>query len=239
MRQESRSSAARTNDDVIFENRLTQRTGCRTSSGPERSSSTSASTSVPSATWRSRAVRPDCTDSSRSPRIRLRARNLRAFGERVHLDNRPLRSARPASPQHFWASSRRGPTPAAGRSSAETRWAAGRRRALRRGRDAIVDRGRRRIDLVKIDCEGANCRSSSPRSCSPRIDRIVGELPRAPAPRHSPPRAGSGCRPVHHRGGSSKGWSATFTTASGSSPRRCLQEILEVLDSEDCRATER
>ena len=52
--------------------------------------------------------------------------------------------------------------------------------------DAISDRGRRRIDLVKIDCEGAEFPILLTSKLLSRLDRIVGEYHelRASLPAH-------------------------------------------------------
>jgi FkbM family methyltransferase len=112
--------------------------------------------------------------------------NLAPFGDRVHLDRRAVwRSDRPAAPQHFWAS-----TDAANAGGGTLIWETDGPLVdavpFDEVIDAISDRGRRRIDLVKIDCEGAEFPILLTAALLGRVDRIVGEYHelRASLPAH-------------------------------------------------------
>jgi FkbM family methyltransferase len=113
-------------------------------------------------------------------------RNLAPFGERVHLDNRAVwRSDMPASPQHFWAS-----TDGANTGGGTLIWDTDGPLVEAVPFDEIVDGisegGRRQINLVKIDCEGAEFPILLTSRLLGRVDRIVGEYHelRATLPAH-------------------------------------------------------
>jgi FkbM family methyltransferase len=112
--------------------------------------------------------------------------NLAPFGERVHLDPRAIwRSDRAAVPQHFWASS-----DAANAGGGTLIWETDGPLVETVPFDEVVDAishgGRRRIDLVKIDCEGAEFPILLTATLLGRVDRIVGEYHelRAALPAH-------------------------------------------------------
>ena len=112
--------------------------------------------------------------------------NLAPFGARVHLHNRAVwRSDIAASALHFWRS-----TDAANAGGGTLIWDTD-------GPlvdvvpfddvvDAVSENGRRRVNLLKIDCEGAEFPILLTSGCLDRIDRIVGEYHelRAELPRH-------------------------------------------------------
>jgi FkbM family methyltransferase len=112
--------------------------------------------------------------------------NLAPFGGRVHLHNRAVwRSDVSASPLHFWAS-----TDAANTGGGTLIWDTDGPVVDVVPFDQVVDtitgNGRRRISLLKIDCEGAEfpiLLTSNRLDC---VDRIVGEYHelRASLPAH-------------------------------------------------------
>jgi FkbM family methyltransferase len=112
--------------------------------------------------------------------------NLAPFGDRVHLYNRAVwRSDRPSAPLHFWASSD-GANTGGGTLIWETDGPLVDAVAFDEVIDTIGDSGSRRIDLVKIDCEGAEFPILLTSNLLTRIDRIVGEYHelRADLPAH-------------------------------------------------------
>jgi FkbM family methyltransferase len=119
--------------------------------------------------------------------------NLAAFGDRVHLSSRAVwRSDEPPAPQHFWASTDRANT-GGGTLIWDTEGPLVDAVPFDDVVDTITESGRRRIDLVKIDCEGAEFPILLSSARLSRIDRIVGEYHelRAELPAHV--RVG-GCR---------------------------------------------
>jgi FkbM family methyltransferase len=113
-------------------------------------------------------------------------RNLAPFGERAHLDARAVwRSDTPASPQHFWPSSD-GANAGGGTLIWETDGPLVDAVPFDDIAEAISEGGRRRINLVKIDCEGAEFPILLTSRLLGRIDRIVGEYHelRAALPAH-------------------------------------------------------
>jgi FkbM family methyltransferase len=101
--------------------------------------------------------------------------NLAPFGARAHLDPRAVwRSDTPAAPQHFWASS-----DAANAGGGTLIWETDGPLVETVPFDAVVDAvshsGRRRIDLIKIDCEGAEFPILLTSTLLGYVDRIVGE----------------------------------------------------------------
>ena len=112
--------------------------------------------------------------------------NLAPFGERVHLDNRAVwRSDVPASRRHFWASSD-GANAGGGTLIWETDGPLVDAVPFDEVVASISAGGRRRIDLVKIDCEGAEFPILLTSQLLGCIDRIVGEYHelRAQLPAH-------------------------------------------------------
>jgi FkbM family methyltransferase len=112
--------------------------------------------------------------------------NLAPFGDRVHLSNRAIwRSDVPPSPQHFWASTDRANT-GGGTLIWETEGPLVDAVPFDEVVDTITENGRRRIDLLKIDCEGAEFPILLTSTRLSRIDRIVGEYHelRAELPSH-------------------------------------------------------
>lgn len=112
--------------------------------------------------------------------------NLAPFGDRVRLYNRAVwRSDRPGAPLHFWASSDRANT-----GGGTLIWETDGPLVDSVPFDEVVDTagegGRRRIALVKIDCEGAEFPILLTSALLGRIDRIVGEYHelRADLPAH-------------------------------------------------------
>jgi len=114
------------------------------------------------------------------------ARNLAPFGVRARLDNRAVWRSDAAAPAlHFWRS-----TDAANAGGGTLIWETDGPLVNTVPFDDVIDavseHGRRRIALVKIDCEGAEfpiLLTSKRLAC---IDRIVGEYHelRAELPRH-------------------------------------------------------
>lgn len=103
------------------------------------------------------------------------AANLRPFGGRVHLENRAVwRSDAPAGPLHFFAS-----PDAANTAGGTLIWETDGPIVESVPFDVVVDAvsrdGGRRIDLLKIDCEGAEFPILLTSRRLERIDRIVGE----------------------------------------------------------------
>lgn len=114
------------------------------------------------------------------------SRNLAPFGSRVHLDNRAVwRSDAPPSPLHFWRS-----TDGANAGGGTLIWDTDGPVVDAVPFDAIVDEitrsGQRQIDLLKIDCEGAEFPILLTSRRLARVNRIVGEYHelRADLPRH-------------------------------------------------------
>lgn len=112
--------------------------------------------------------------------------NLAPFGDRVHLFNRAVwRSDIPSAPLHFWASS-----DGANTGGGTLIWDTDGPLVDAVPFDDIIERvsegGRRRIALVKIDCEGAEFPILLSSKLLDRIDRIVGEYHelRADLPAH-------------------------------------------------------
>lgn len=112
--------------------------------------------------------------------------NLAGFGDRVHLHNRAVwRSDRPGAALHFWASSDRANT-----GGGTLIWDTDGPLVDAIPFDEIVETasegGRRRIALVKIDCEGAEFPILLTSTRLSRIERIVGEYHelRADLPAH-------------------------------------------------------
>lgn len=102
-------------------------------------------------------------------------RNLAPFGARVHLDGRAVwRSDVPASSLHFWPSS-----DAANAGGGTLIWDTNGPMVNVVPFDAVIDavseHGRRRIDWLKIDCEGAEFPILLTSQRLGSIDRIVGE----------------------------------------------------------------
>jgi FkbM family methyltransferase len=101
--------------------------------------------------------------------------NLAPFGDRVHLFNRAVwRSDIPGAPLHFWASSDRANT-GGGTLIWDTDGPLVDAVPFDEVIDTLSEGGRRRIDLVKIDCEGAEFPILLSSKLLDRIDRIVGE----------------------------------------------------------------
>jgi FkbM family methyltransferase len=101
--------------------------------------------------------------------------NLAPFGRRVHLSNRAVwRSDTPACQLHFWRSA-----DTANTGGGSLIWETDGPLVDAVPFDAVIDAvsrgGRQRIDLVKIDCEGAEFPVLLTSSLLGRIDRIVGE----------------------------------------------------------------
>jgi FkbM family methyltransferase len=114
------------------------------------------------------------------------SQNLAPFGERVHLSNRAVwRSDTPACQLHFWRSADAANT-GGGSLIWETDGPLVDALPFDEVIDAVSEGGRRRIDLVKIDCEGAEFPVLLTASLLGRIDRIVGEYHelRAQLPTH-------------------------------------------------------
>ncbi len=118
--------------------------------------------------------------------LRQARENLATFGERVHLFNRAVwRSDVPTVQLHFWAS-----TDDANTGGGTLIWDTDGPLVDAVPFDEIVDMvtegGRRRIDLVKIDCEGAEFPILLSSKLLDRVDRIVGEYHelRAELPAH-------------------------------------------------------
>jgi FkbM family methyltransferase len=112
--------------------------------------------------------------------------NLAPFGDRVQLFNRAIwRSDVPASPQHFWASTDRANT-GGGTLIWDTDGPLVDAVPFDEVVDTITGDGGGRIDLVKIDCEGAEFPILLSSARLGRIDRIVGEYHelRADLPAH-------------------------------------------------------
>lgn len=115
-------------------------------------------------------------------------RNLAPFGSRVHLQNRAVwRSDVPPSSMHFWRSSDSA-NAGGGTLIWDTDGPLVEVVAFDDVVDSITDGGRRRIDLLKIDCEGAEFPIVLTSKRLDRIDRIVGEYHELRAdelPRHA------------------------------------------------------
>lgn len=118
--------------------------------------------------------------------FRFARQNLSAFGERVHLHNRAVwRSDIAASALHFWRS-----TDDANVGGGTLIWDTDGPLVDAVPFDEVVDAisqgGRRRIDLLKIDCEGAEFPILLTSRRLESVDRIVGEYHelRAEPPRH-------------------------------------------------------
>jgi FkbM family methyltransferase len=112
--------------------------------------------------------------------------NLSPFGGRVHLHNRAVWRSDIAAPElHFWRS-----TDAANAGGGTLIWDTDGPLVDTVSFDDLIDtvseNGRRRINLLKIDCEGAEFPILLTSSRLDRIDRIVGEYHelRAELPRH-------------------------------------------------------
>ncbi|HEX7136650.1 MAG TPA: FkbM family methyltransferase [Vicinamibacterales bacterium] len=112
--------------------------------------------------------------------------NLAPFGERVHLQHRAVwRSDIAAAPLNFWRS-----TDQANAGGGTLIWDTDGPLVDAVSFDDVVDavsqKGQRRINLVKIDCEGAEFPILLTSRRLNRIDRIVGEYHelRAELPRH-------------------------------------------------------
>lgn len=112
--------------------------------------------------------------------------NLQPFGARVHMHNRAVwRSDVDAEALHFWRS-----TDGANAGGGTFIWETDGPLVESVRFDDVVDEvacgGTRRIDLVKIDCEGAEFPILLTSARLDRIDRIVGEYHelRAELPRH-------------------------------------------------------
>jgi FkbM family methyltransferase len=115
------------------------------------------------------------------------ARNLAPFGERAHMSNRAVwRSDLPASALHFWPSSDRANT-----GGGSVIWETDGTMVEAIAFDDIVgsvgQNGSRRINLLKIDCEGAEFPILLTSKTLGQIDRIVGEYHelKAPPPAHA------------------------------------------------------
>lgn len=112
--------------------------------------------------------------------------NLSPFGKRLRLQNRAVwRSDTPAEPLHFWPSSDAANT-GGGTLIWDTDGPVVDAVQFDSMIDAITEGGRRRISLMKIDCEGAEFPILLTSKRLNRIDRIVGEYHelRAQLPRH-------------------------------------------------------
>ena len=113
-------------------------------------------------------------------------RNLRRFHGRVHLHNRAVWRSDIAAPTlHFWNSTD-GANAGGGTLIWDTDGPLVDAVPFDDVVEAISDGGRRRINLLKIDCEGAEFPILLTSSHLDRIDRIVGEYHelRAELPRH-------------------------------------------------------
>ena len=112
--------------------------------------------------------------------------NLAPFGARVHLHNRAVWRSDVAAPAlHFWRSTD-GANAGGGTLIWDTDGPLVNTVPFDDAVDAISKEGRRRINLLKIDCEGAEFPILLTSSRLDRIDRIVGEYHelRADLPRH-------------------------------------------------------